>query len=97
MPSYVVLMNWTDQGAKNASESVSRYKAAKDDLAQRGVKLKETYWTAGPYDVVTIVEAPDDETAVAGLVRLAGQGNVRTTTMRAFGPDEAQSLIERSR
>jgi uncharacterized protein with GYD domain len=97
MPSYVVLMNWTDQGAKNAGETVNRYKAAKDDLAQRGVTLKDTYWTAGPYDIVSIVDAPDDETAIAGLVRLAGQGNVRTTTMRAFNADEAQGLIERSR
>jgi uncharacterized protein with GYD domain len=41
MTGYVVLMNWTDQGAKTASESVNRYEAAKDDLAQRGVTIKD--------------------------------------------------------
>jgi hypothetical protein len=43
MPSYVVLMNWTDQGAKTASDTVDRYEAAKEDLAQRGVTIKDIY------------------------------------------------------
>ena len=97
MPSYVVLMNWTDQGAKTASETVDRYEAAKEDLARRGVTIKDIYWTVGPYDIVTVVEAADDETATAGLLRLASQGNLRTTTMRAFSAEEARGVIEKSR
>ncbi len=97
MAIYVVLMNWTDQGAKTAGESVNRYEAAKDDLAQHGVTIKDVYWTVGPYDIVTIVEAADDETATAGLVRLAAQGNVRTTTMRGFRADETRGIIEKSK
>ncbi len=97
MAIYVVLMNWTDQGAKTAGESVNRYEAAKDDLAQHGVTIKDVYWTVGPYDIVTIVEAADDETATAGLVRLAAQGNVRTTTMRGFSADETRGIIEKSK
>jgi uncharacterized protein with GYD domain len=97
MPTYVVLMNWTDQGAKTAGDTVNRYEAAKSDLAERGVTIKDVYWTIGPYDVVTIVEATDDETATAGLLRMASQGNVRTTTMRGLSAEEAQRVIERSR
>ncbi len=97
MPTYVVLMNWTDQGAKTAGDTVDRYEAAKDDLAQRGVTIKDIYWTIGPYDLVTIVEAADDETATAGLIRLASQGNLRTTSMRAFSADEARGVVEKSR
>jgi uncharacterized protein with GYD domain len=90
-------MNWTDQGSTTASETVNRYKAANDDLKQRGVTITDIYWTAGPYDIVTVVEAADDETAMAGLLRLASAGNLRTTTMRAFSADEVQSVIDRSR
>jgi uncharacterized protein with GYD domain len=97
MPTYVVLMNWTDQGAKTAGDTVNRYEAAKSELAERGVTIKDVYWTIGPYDVVTIVEAADDETATAGLLRMASQGNVRTTTMRGLSAEEAQRVIERSR
>jgi uncharacterized protein with GYD domain len=96
MPTYLVMMNWTDQGVKSAADTVDRYEAAKSDLAQRGVNIKDIYWTAGPCDLVTIVEAVDDETASAGLVRLASQGNLRTTTMRAFTADEMRSVIEKS-
>ena len=46
--SYIVLMNWTDQGAKTADQTVARYDVAKDDLAQRGVTIKDIYWTMGP-------------------------------------------------
>ena len=84
MPTYIALMNWTDQGAKTADQTVTRYDAAKDDLAQLGVTIKDIYWTMGPYDLVTVVEAADDETATKGLMRLASQGNLRTCSMRAF-------------
>jgi uncharacterized protein with GYD domain len=94
MPTYIVLMNWTDQGAKTADQTVARYDAAKDDLAQGGVTIKDIYWTMGPYDIVTVVEAADDETASKGLMRLTSQGNLRSCTMRAFGVDEARSLME---
>ena len=93
MPTYIALMNWTDQGAKTADQTVTRYDAAKDDLAQVGVTIKDIYWTMGPYDIVTVVEAADDETASKGLMRLTSQGNLRTCTMRAFSADEARSLV----
>jgi GYD domain len=48
MPTYIVLMNWTDQGAKTANQTVTRYDAAKDDLAQQGVTIKDIYWTMRP-------------------------------------------------
>ena len=61
MPTYVVLMNWTDQGIRTARETVQRRDQA-DALAERhGARIEQVYWTVGPYDLVTIVEAPDDE------------------------------------
>jgi len=97
VPTYIVLMNWTDQGAKTAGDSVNRYRAAKDDLERRGVTIKDIYWTSGQYDVVTVIEAADGETAMAGILHLVSQGNLRTTTLRAFNADEAQRVIDKSR
>ena len=76
MPSYVTLINWTDQGVKNFKDSVDRYEAAQEAMGQGGVSFKDIYWTVGPYDLVGIVEAPDDETATAALLcsRLPGRG-----------------------
>ncbi len=97
MPTYVVLMNWTDQGAKSAADTVDRYEAARGELADRGVTITDIYWTTGACDIVTICDAADDETASAALLRLASQGNLRTTTMRAFSAEEMRSVVEKSR
>lgn len=93
MPTYIALMNWTDQGVRTAKDTVDRYESARGTLEQSGVRLKDVYWTVGPYDLVTIAEAADDETVAAGLLALAGQGNLRTTTLRAFNPDEMRGVV----
>ena len=95
MPTYVVLMNWTDQGVRSAKETVDRYEASREQLESLGVRLRETYWTVGPYDLLTIGEAPDEETLSAALLALAGQGNVRTTSLRAFSADEMRGIVQR--
>ena len=64
--------------------------------AKFGGTLKEIYWTVGPYDIVAISEAPDDESATAFALTLASQGNVRTTTLRAFSGDEMRGVIAKT-
>ena len=95
MPTYVVLLNWTDQGVKSAKETVKRYEQGKAAFKDMGVTFRDTYWTVGPYDVVSTIDAPDDETLSAALLTLGGLGNVRSTTMRAFSADEMTGLIGR--
>ena len=95
MPTYVVLMNWTDQGIKTAGETVQRRDQA-DALAERyGARIEQVYWTVGPYDIVTIVEAPDDESATAMLLELGSAGNLRTTTLRAYDREEMSGIVQR--
>jgi uncharacterized protein with GYD domain len=95
MPTYITLMNWTDQGIRTANETVQRRDQA-DALAQKhGANIKEVYWTVGPYDIVTIVEAPDDESATAMLLDLGTAGNLRTTTLRAYDREEMSGIIQR--
>jgi uncharacterized protein with GYD domain len=87
-------MNWTDQGVKAFKDSVDRADAARDALAGQGIDLGQIYWTVGAYDLVCITEAPDEVTLSAALLSLAAQGNLRTTTMRAFTGGEFRSVIE---
>ena len=95
MPTYVVLMNWTDQGIRNARETVQRRDQA-DALADRfGARIEQVYWTVGPYDLVTILESPDDESITAMLLELGSAGNLRTTTLRAYDREEMSGIIER--
>ena len=96
MPSYVALINWTDQGVKGFKESVDRYEAAQTQLSSMGVRFTDVYWTLGAHDIVGIVEAPDDETLAAALLAVAGQGNIRTTTLRAFSLDQMRGVIRKA-
>jgi uncharacterized protein with GYD domain len=96
MPRYVTLINWTEQGAANFKETVDRYEAAQQQFEKLGVKLVDVYWTVGEHDIVTVVEAPDDESATAALLRLGAAGNVRTKTMRAFSRDEMRRVIDKA-
>ena len=95
MPRYVALLNWTDQGVRSAKDTVSRYEQARGDLAKRGVRLETTFWTLGRHDIVAVLEAPDDETLAAALLTLAGQGNLRSETLRAFTAEEMQGILGR--
>ena len=95
MAKYVVLFNWTDQGAANARETVDRYQAAKGLVESKGGKIESILWTAGPYDIVSVVEAPDDETVAAVGLAMASTGNVRSVTMRAFDDIEMKGIISK--
>jgi uncharacterized protein with GYD domain len=92
MAAYVVLFNWTEQGIQNYRDSVGRAGSARDQWSQAGVEIKDLYWTVGPYDLVGVVEAPSDEALTKALLALGAQGNVRTTTLRAFTAEEFSQL-----
>jgi uncharacterized protein with GYD domain len=93
MPRYVALIDWTEQGVRNFKDSVDRYEAASGQLEAVGVRFTDVYWTLGSHDIVSVIDAPDDQTLAAGLLAVAGQGNIRTTTLRAFTADEMRSVI----
>lgn len=96
MATYISLINWTDQGIHNFSDTLQRSDAAKA-LAQRmGGTIPHIYWTVGQYDLVTVAEFPDDETATAFLLALGSQGNVRTTTLRAYDADDIAGIINKA-
>jgi uncharacterized protein with GYD domain len=61
-----------------------------------GVSFKSIYWTLGNHDIVSIVDAPDGETLAAALLKLASQGNLRTTTLRALSADEMRGVIAKA-
>jgi uncharacterized protein with GYD domain len=95
MPKYVVLYKFTDQGIKNVKDTVQRARSAIAALEQHGVTTNGLYWTQGEYDLVSFGEAPDEETMLASLLSIAGAGNVRSTTLRAFDASEMEAIIQK--
>ena len=93
MPAYIALIDWTEQGVRDFKNTVDRYEAAQSAFESIGVRFTDVWWTLGTHDIVATVEAPDDETLAAALLSVAGQGNIRTTTLRAFTRDEMRTVI----
>jgi len=94
MSHYILLLNWTDQGIRNVKDTIKRAEAFKSYLEKRGGKLVGVFYTFGHYDLVLIIELPNDETAMEILLGTGGLGNVRTTTLKAFNLEETQKIIE---
>lgn len=92
MPTFICFLNWTDQGAKNAKDADKRYQAGKSLAEKLGGKLLSSYVTTGRYDVVVTLEMPNGEAMVKFATALSGTGNVRTTTVRGYTPDEFAKL-----
>jgi uncharacterized protein with GYD domain len=96
MATFVSLINWTDQGIRNFKDTSKRAEAFEQLVQQHGCTLKEILWTVGPYDIVSIVEAPDEETLTALLLQTGAIGNIRTTTLRGFNRDEIAAIINKA-
>lgn len=95
MAIYIVLSNFTDQGIKAVKDTTKRAEAFRTLAKQNGVTIKDLYWTLGSYDVVAIMDVPDEMTVTALELSLAQAGNVRTQTMRGFSADEMSTILER--
>jgi uncharacterized protein with GYD domain len=95
MANYIVLINWTEQGIANVRDALDRQTKATSLAKKVGCKLKNSFWTIGPYDVVANLEAPDDESVTAFLLAVGIQGNARTTTMRAFDRNEMAAILNK--
>lgn len=95
MATYISLISWTDKGVSTYQDTFDRASAAGELASKMGATLKEVYWTIGPYDIVAVSEAPDDETATAFALALSSQGNVRTTTLRGFNADEMRAVVSK--
>jgi uncharacterized protein with GYD domain len=92
MASYVVLVNFTDQGIRTVTESVKRARTSVSTFEKFGTRKTAQYWTMGQHDLVIVLEAPNDETAMKAVLAVGKLGNVRTTTMRAFAADEMEAI-----
>lgn len=93
MTTYLMLLNWTDQGIKNVKDSPKRLDAVKKLAKDLGGEVKSFYMTLGAYDLVLIMEMPNNDKLASFALKLGSLGNVRSTTLRAFSEDDYRRII----
>ena len=93
MVTYLMLLNWTDQGIKNVKDSPKRLDGAKKLAKDLGGEVKSSYMTLGTYDLVLIVEMPNNDKLASFALKLGSLGNVRSTTLRTYSEDDYRRII----
>jgi len=93
MVTYVMLLNWTDQGIRNVKDSPKRLDAVKKLAKDLGGEVKSFYMTMGAYDVVLIVDMPNNDKLASFGLKLGSLGNMRSTTLKAFPEDDYRRII----
>lgn len=93
MPTYISLLEFTDDGIANIEDSPDRLEAAKRLAEEMECEVTAFYLTFGRFDAVTVLEAPDDETAAEFVLSVAKKGAVGSETLKAFTEDEYRDVI----
>ena len=93
MSTYILLLNYTEQGIRSVKDSPKRLDAARGLAQKYGAELKTVYLTLGAHDLVTVIEAPADDAVAKFVLALGSLGNVRTTTLKAFPEAEYRKIV----
>ena len=94
MPIYITLLNYTAQGVSKVKDSPKRLDAGRKAFKKFGVEIKDTYLLMGRYDLLCVVEAPDDDALAKAMLTLGSQANVKTETMKAWDEEGFRRIIK---
>jgi uncharacterized protein with GYD domain len=97
MVTYLILINFTEQGIHNIKDSPKRAAAATELARGFGIEIRDIFWTLGAFDGAVLIEAPDDQAVTAWALKLGSLGNVRTQTLRAFRANEFENIVAKIR
>ena len=93
MPRYLSLISFTDQGIRQAKDSINRANAFRTAVENAGGKMTDLYWAVGEFDGAVVFEARDEQSAASLLVNLGQQGFVRTRTLRVYDAEEFKKIL----
>src|SRR5690348_2041652 len=93
MPTYIAFLKWTPQGLQNVRNSPARLDAARKGFEAAGAKMKDFYMVTGQYDMIAVVEAPDDIALAKAILSSTAQGSITSETCRAYNEDEYRRIL----
>lgn len=94
MGTYIILSNLTDEGRKTIKERPQRIKEVNREIEAMGIKILGQYAVLGPYDFVTILDAPSNEAIMKMSVELGSRGRVQLMSLPAIPVEDFIKSIE---
>ena len=93
MPTYISLLDYTEQGIRDIKDSPKRLAQAKQLAKSMKGRIRQFYLTMGSHDAVAISEFPNDDAAAKFALMLGRGGAIRTETLRAFPEADYRRII----
>ena len=93
MATYIVLINFTEQGIRNIKDSPKRAAAATELARDFDIEIGDIFWTLGAFDGAVLMEAPNDQDVTSLALKLSSLGNERTQILRAFRANEIEDIL----
>ncbi len=94
MLKYIVLGKWTEQGRKTLDEASKRIKSIRSLIEELNGSIS-LYYTFGEYDLVAIIELPDEDSMANVLLKINSMQSVATKTLRAWTDTEFVEMISK--
>ena len=88
MPLYIMLSSLSETGRQVLRKLPGSIRKVNAEVGRMGVRVIAQYAVLGPYDFVTVLEAPDNETVSRISVELGARGSVQMMTMPAIPVDD---------
>ncbi|MEE8350404.1 MAG: GYD domain-containing protein [Acidobacteriota bacterium] len=94
MANFVILLRWTQKGIEHVKDSPARFEHFKETVEAVGGKMLSFHMTLGEYDMMAVVDVPDDEAAAKMELSVRAVGTVDIETLRAFDEQEYLDIID---
>ena len=88
MPTYIMLTTLTPDGVQTIKNNPSRIREVNKEIEQLGATVTSQWATLGRYDLVNVVEAPDEATMARVSVEMGSRGTGSYETLVAIPIDD---------
>ena len=93
MGTYIMLARLSPEGMKTLRNNPNRIQEVNQEVERLGARVVSQYALLGPYDFITVLEAPDAETVSRVSVELASRATASYETLTAISVEEFSSRL----